>query len=199
MRKLILFAFIILGSTAIAQTDVSAYYGYQFGSKAYGYNGTLKLKGAGNYGAILEFGVRPDLMIQLQYMGSSTYASLSSYYEIAKADVNVNYYQIGIIRPFPVNDKVEVFGSFSMGATQFAIQEAQYSDEWRFSITLGLGAKIWITDKVGIRLQSRLLAPINWAGLGFFCGTGGCGTSVNAGSTFISGDVSGGLVFRLGN
>ena len=198
MKKLTLFILMIIGFTSFAQTDISVYGGYQFGSKAYGYNGTLRLKGNANYGVIAEFGVAPDLMVQLQWMGSATQATLEGpIYDYFSTDVNVNYYQVGMIRPFPVNEKVEAFGNFTLGATQFAMQDQLYNDEWRFSITAGLGAKIWLSDKIGIRLQARLLAPINWGGLGFFCGTGGCGSSVNAGSTFISGDVSGGLVFRL--
>ncbi len=198
MKKHILFIFMILGVAAFGQTDISVYGGYQFGAKSYGYNGTLRLKGAANYGVIAEFGIAPDLMVHVQWMGSATQATLEGpLFDYASTDVNVNYYQIGIIRPFPVNEKVEAFGNFTLGATQFAMQEQIYNDEWRFSITAGLGAKIWLSDKVGLRLQARLLAPINWGGLGFFCGSGGCNTGVNAGSSFISGDVSGGLVFRL--
>lgn len=198
MKKLTLFILMIIGFTSFAQMDVSVYGGYQFGSKAYGYNGTLRLKSNANYGVIAEFGVAPDLMVQLQWMGSATEATLEGpFYDYVRTDVNVNYYQIGMIRPFPVNEKVEAFGNFTLGATQFAMQNQLYNDEWRFSITAGLGTKIWLSDVVGIRLQARLLAPINWGGLGFFCGTGGCGSSVSAGSSFISGDVSGGLVFRL--
>ena len=194
MRKLTLFIFMIIGFTSFAQVDLSVYGGYQFGSKTYGYNGTVRLKGAANYGAMLEFGAAPDLMIQIQWMGSATQLTLEGpIYDYARTDVNVNYYQIGIIRPFPVNEKVEAFGNFTLGATQFAMQDQLYNDEWRFSITAGLGAKIWLTDKVGLRVQARLLAPINWGGLYF--GTGGSGA--NVGSTFFSGDVSGGLVFRL--
>lgn len=196
MRKTILFAFIVFATASFAQTDLSVYAGYQFGSKAYGYDGTLRLKSAANYGAMLEFGVSPELMIQLQYMGSQTYATVDRGWEVGRTDVGVNYYQIGMIRPFPLNDRVEAFGNFTLGATQFAIKDTKFADEWRFSFTFGLGAKIWLNDYVGIRLQSRLLAPVNWAGVGIYCG-GGCGTSVSAGSSFISGDVSGGLVFRL--
>lgn len=198
MKKTLFFIFILFVSTTFAQTDLSILGGYQFGAKSYLYQGTLRLKSQADYGAMLEFGVRPDLMVQLSYMGSSTYATLSGPFgELQREDVGVNYYQLGVIRPYPINDQVEVFGNFTMGATQFNIKDNYYNDEWRFSVTMGLGTKIWLSDVVGIRLQARLLAPINWAGLGFFCGSGGCGSSVNAGSTFISGDVGGGLVFRL--
>lgn len=199
MKRLLVIALILVSAASYAQTDIVGYGGYQFGSRTYYYPGYVKLKGAGNYGVNLEIGVRPDLRIQLSWMGSATYAQLegANGFVTERSDMNINYYQIGAIRPFPINDKIEAFGSFSLGATQFALQDRTYNDEWRFSITLGLGSNIWISDRVGIRLHARLLAPINWAGLGFFCGTGGCGSSVNAGSSFISGDVGGGLVIRL--
>ena len=199
MKKTLLIALILTSFGATAQLDIVGYGGYFFGSKTYYYPSYLRLKGAGNYGVNLEIGMRPDLRLQLSWMGSATYATLEGYngFVTNRADVSMNYFQIGAIRPFPLNDKVEAFGSFTMGATQFAIQDNLYNDEWRFSVTLGLGSNIWLTDKIGIRLHARLLAPINWAGLGFFCGSGGCGSSVSAGSTFISGDVGGGLVIRL--
>jgi opacity protein-like surface antigen len=198
MKRLLVISFVFISTLSFAQTDIVGYGGYQFGSRSYIYPGYVRLKSAGNYGVNLELGVRPDLRIQLSWMGSATYAAYEEGgFERFRTDVNINYYQIGAIRPFPVNDIFEAFGSFTLGATQFALQEAIYNDEWRFSITLGLGSNIWISDRIGIRVHARLLAPINWAGLGFFCGTGGCGSSVNAGSSFISGDVGGGLVIRL--
>jgi hypothetical protein len=116
---------------------------------------------------------------------------------VAESDIGVSYYQIGVIRPVPVNQKVDFFGNFTMGMTQYNFKNDIYNDQYFFSIVLGLGTKIWLNDVVGLRLQARLLAPINWAGLSFYCGTGGCGTGASASSTLISGDVGAGLILRL--
>ena len=168
MKKTLLLAFVLCSLGSIAQTDIVGYGGYFFGSKTYYYPSYLRLKGNGNYGVNLEIGMRPDIRIQLSWMGSATYATLegANGFVQEREDVNMNYYQLGAIRPFPVNDKLEAFGSFSLGAAQYAIQNPLYNDEWRFAITLGLGSNIWLSDKIGIRLHARLLAPINWAGLG---------------------------------
>ena len=207
MKKLVLIAFLFFSLASYAQVDLVGYGGYQFGSKTYWSSNTnLKIKGDANYGVALEISMAPDVRLQLQWMGSSTYSQLETYNgfipegpdgNLQRADVNINYYQIGVLRPYPLNDKVEAFGNFTLGATQFALQSYTYNDEWRFSITAGLGVNIWLTEMIGLRGQVRLLAPINWAGLGFYCGTGGCGSGVNAGSTMASGDVSGGLIIRL--
>jgi hypothetical protein len=199
MKSKLLIAFVFIATTTFAQVDVVGYGGYQFGSRTYINPNYLRLKSAADYGVNLELGVRPDLRIQLSWMGSATYFRLEGFNGLVlqQEDVNVNYYQIGALRPFPVNKVLEAFGTFTMGMTHFNMQSNAFNDEFRFSITFGLGSNIWITDAIGIRVHARLLAPINWAGLGFFCGSGGCNTGVSAGSTFISGDVGGGLVFRL--
>jgi hypothetical protein len=43
-----------------------------------------------------------------------------------------------------------------------------------------------------------MLIPTQWGGGGFYFGTGGSGVSVSGGSTLLQGDVSIGLVMRLG-
>jgi len=199
MKRKLLIAFVFIATATMAQVDLVGYGGYQFGSRTFINPNYLRLKSNPNYGVNLELGVRPDLRIQLSWMGSATYFRLEGFNGLVlqQEDVNVNYYQIGALRPFPVSKVVEPFGSFTMGMTHFNMLSNAFNDEFRFSITFGLGTNIWLTETVGLRMHARLLAPINWAGLGFFCGTGGCNTGVSAGSTFISGDVGGGLVFRL--
>jgi hypothetical protein len=190
--------FMSMALLTMAQADLSVTYGYQFGARAFGRDANLRLNSSDNIGVQLEVAVAPDVMFSLTYIGANTIARLERGITLASSDINVNYYQVGATKVLPVNDKIEGLGMFTLGAVQFNPEDMRYNEEWRFSVTMGLGAKIWITDIVGIRAQVRLLAPINWAGLGFFCGTGGCGTSLQAGSTFMSGDVGAGLVFRLG-
>jgi hypothetical protein len=67
----------------------------------------------------------------------------------------------------------------------------------RFAMGVTGGMKIMFSDRVGIRLQGRLLMPTYFAGVGFYVGTGGSGLSMNAGSVMFQGDFQGGLVFSL--
>ena len=88
-----------------------------------------------------------------------------------------------------------------MGATWFegSAQDTDNSETvTRFAITLGGGIKIMPSDKIGIRLQGRLLMPMYFAGVGLWAGTGGGGASVNGGIPIIQGDLTAALVIRLG-
>jgi hypothetical protein len=104
-------------------------------------------------------------------------------------------------------DQVEPFALFTLGATRFAFkgnsqeypETAGYGDIWKFSITFGLGAKVWISDVVGLRFQGRVLMPMTWGGGGFWCGTGGCGVGLGGTSVMPQFDLGVGLAFRLGD
>ncbi|MCK7528585.1 MAG: hypothetical protein MZV64_69045 [Ignavibacteriales bacterium] len=69
----------------------------------------------------------------------------------------------------------------------------EYGDEWRFSIALGGGVKVYLSDKVGLRFQGRLLIPMQFEGGSVYVGTGGAGVAVGAYTAFVQGDFSGGL------
>jgi len=70
-----------------------------------------------------------------------------------------------------------------------------YDAEWRFSVTLGVGAKYYASERMGIRAQFGLLIPMQWESGSLWCGSGGCAGAVSGGTTFGQGNVSGGLMF----
>ena len=116
-----------------------------------------------------------------------------------KGDLAVEYYQIGGLyrRPTP---KVEPFFLMTLGATRFAPEDNTFSDEWKFSVIFGLGAKVWISDRIGLRFQGRVLMPMLWSSAGFWCGGGsGCGLGYGGGSALVQGDLGVGIAFRFGN
>jgi len=52
-------------------------------------------------------------------------------------------------------------------------QKITPSDTWRFAMTFGGGAKIFFSDKLGIRLQARLMVPVFFSGAGMYVGQAG--------------------------
>lgn len=111
-------------------------------------------------------------------------------------DMSVEYFQIGVLRGVQQGNLLP-FGVFTVGATNFNPKEDGLSSEWRFSLTVGLGAKVYLSEKIGIRLQGNLLMPVQWAGGSVYFGTGGSGVGVSAGSTMLQIDVRGGLIILL--
>ena len=75
------------------------------------------------------------------------------------------------------------FGGLNLGAAGLEPKESKYSGVWKFDVDLHLGAKIFPSKKVGIRLQTGLNFPIQYFGAAFTVGTGGSGAGVSATST----------------
>jgi hypothetical protein len=180
--------------------------GYQFGGSVHYTEGKFKIDDNAVFGGILGVEIRPNLVgeFSYSYMGTKgTFTPYSNYaLEPQTYNMNVQYYQLGIEKEFG-KQQFKGFGLFSMGATWFDFtNDANVSDAVKFSVGLGLGAKIMFTKVVGIRVQGRLLLPMNFAGGGAYVGVGTGGTTggfyVSSWSAIVEGDFTGGLIFMLG-
>ncbi|MGH7495793.1 MAG: hypothetical protein ACREOO_25835 [bacterium] len=184
--------------------ELSGFYGWQYGGDFTTYMGEIEIRDNENFGGSIGFPVpsRPEAMLELSYTRQNTTVDLKSYPSGAKEelfDAAVEYYQLGAMYNRRVGS-VSPFGGFSLGAARFApkqnsIEGIQLEDEWRFALTLGLGVKSYFNERLGLRLQGRLLMPMNFYGTSFWFGTGGASAGVSGGSAILQGDVSGGLFF----
>jgi hypothetical protein len=122
--------------------------------------------------------------------------------------VSVNYFHLGAVYDAKRFEGGILFTNFSLGATLFAPSNVNFEDrdgnvitrledDWRFSIAFGGGIKKYISDRVGLRLQLRILMPIYWAGGSLWVGTGGVGYGLGAGTALVQGDATVGLIIRL--
>ena len=92
-------------------------------------------------------------------------------------DAAVEYYHIGGLREGLPGRRFTPFGSASAGATHFNPADDRDS-EWRFSVALGLGGKSQVSQRVGVRFQTRLWLTFLPQSGGVFCAPGGCVASV---------------------
>ena len=190
-----------------AQIEIAPAVGFMFGGRVNYYQGELKITDNMDYGVsviIPDISWGTDLEFNYTRMDSEArFRANSNYpdYNDANFKTSVNYIQVGALKTLGGDDSFKPFGSFSLGATIFSPKN-DISDIWRFSITLGLGAKYWITDRVGIMVRGRLMLPMVFGGVGGYVGIGGGGTSsglsLNSYATIVQGDFNGGLVFSLG-
>jgi hypothetical protein len=160
--------------------------------------------------------IRQDHRIELSWSMMPTTAEFNAYkfggmysYDSWAGDAAVHYFLIGSHSEYHVGESVVLFGGVSLGATWLAPDNIRYTDGSNYGQLVGVddmvrfamgvtgGMKIMFSDRVGIRLQGRLLMPTYFAGVGFYVGTGGSGLSMNAGSVMFQGDFQGGLVFSL--
>ena len=112
-----------------------------------------------------------------------------------------NYIQIGGLQQMDLGGKIFPYATLAGGLTVWSPKTNGYSGYTQFSFSFGAGAKIWITDNFGIRLQGTMLMPLVYQGAGLGCGIGTGGASCGAGLytriTPFQGEFSGGLVFRF--
>ena len=204
---IIALAFLLVNPNSVSaqgKIEISPLVGYQFGGKLRTYQGDLKVQDQMNYGLAISTEMAQDSRLEFIWTSMQTSADFRPYYgydylDIGKFDLNINYYQIGGVREFPSGGAVVPFGEFTLGAVQFTPSDVNISETWRFSIALGGGAKFWLSDRIGIRLQGRLLMPLYFQGVSLYAGTGGAGMGVGAGVPIIQGDFMAGLIFAFGN
>lgn len=200
MKKLffLLFTAFTLCSQA-QQIEVSGMAGYMW----VGQTPSIKLGNNANYSGGFLYSTLEGIAVEFNYTYTQTTPSWrKGIYEDTYGKWNTlttEYYMLNIMRETYL-DKVTAYGLFGLGAGHF-LQNASGSfrdeDIWKFAISLGLGAKYYITDRIALRFQTRISGPIQWGGISIGCGSGGCGTGVSAGSQILSFDLQGGVSIVL--
>jgi hypothetical protein len=161
---------------------------------------------APSFGASVSVPARPGSKIELLWIYSSADARVDGYGTLDSSrsfNVDMHYFQIGGVQGFR-RGNVEPFAGMTIGASwylpgsivsQTGSYEYDADDTWRFAFTLGGGVNVFLTPKVAVRLQARMLAPVLFSSGAFYVGTGGTAFAVSGGIPFIQGDFSAGLVF----
>ena len=211
MKKYLLLIILLITLIGIndlkAQLDLFGGYGWQIGGRARFYEGDIKIKSNGQWHVGIDKNIAPDMSVRFEYsqMANATadWLPLPGYSNLLPAErfkMDVHYFQLAAVRGIPM-DNIEPYGTLGLGASWFAattLDGQEIGDVTRFAATLGGGAKIFFSEKVGLKLQARLLLPMYFAGVGLWAGTGGGGLSVGTAIPIVQADFTGGLVVRLG-
>jgi len=202
---LIVLSFVLQPSTSYAQVkfDITPSYGFVFSTNVYSAQGDLIIVDSPDYGLTVDIG-HPNLpggmMIQLMYNRQDTQMDLKEWPSGVREelfDLIVEYFQIGVVRPLQMG-KVQPYGVVGLGAASFNPVGQKWGKEWLFAAHFGGGAKIFLSESIGLRFQGRILLPMTFGGGGFWCGTGGCSVGVGSYTSFVQFDFNAGLVISLG-
>lgn len=107
-------------------------------------------------------------------------------------DCSIEYYQIGGVGGVRKGN-VLPFGSVTLGATRLAVEG---TDDWKFSMIFGLGAKIYSSGKIGFMIQGNWALTFTDAWGGVTVGTGGAGVGIS-GTGISQFDIGGGVLIQL--
>jgi hypothetical protein len=152
------------------------------------------------YGATIGIGVHRGGLVELMWVmqsATSHYQSSSYQYEDFNFDVVFNYFMINYVYEPNYRAKTRFFLKVGGGAVWASPDYRGLEDTWRAALGLGGGVKIFPSEKIGIRLQAEMLAPLVFYGGGLYVGTGGAGFGVSAGIPIAQFNFSAGLIIVL--
>jgi hypothetical protein len=215
MKKQFIFAaaFLLVGLASQAQhIRLNGYASYVFDDKVDSYydnsnyySGTIK--GGFLWGAGIEFSPRPFYAIELSYLRQDSHLPDFTYFQGGAKTTDLkfanNWIMIGGLRYFPTHSaRVEPYVGGQLGVALINTDNPRNgasSSMTKFAWGFKGGTNIWLTDKVGLKLQVQLLSAVQALGGGFYLGTGGAGAGVTSYSSLLQFNIGGGLSFKLGN
>lgn len=185
------------------QVEIHGFGGYVWSSSqsvSYQQNvGDLDLESSGWWGVAVDITLPAGTQAELLYTRQDTELTFNSFPD-GKRTLNkeaVEFWHVGGVYTRFSNGNVYPFTSFSLGGTRFINKDGiGDKDLWKFSIILGLGAKVLVNERLGIRAQARLPWTFVNTGVGLGVGTGGVSVGVG-GSGIVGFDLSGGLFLML--
>ncbi|MCT4644220.1 MAG: hypothetical protein N4A74_04470 [Carboxylicivirga sp.] len=182
--------------------ELTPIYGYSLNGSVNMYRAKFKMENAANFGGIVSLEIMPGTLGEFSYTRSKTTANYHDFVSGDKTnyDMAIDYFQLGMVKELK-KGQVVPFGLASLGITWFNMTTHGVSDHVSFSAALGGGLKFFFSDRIGIRMQGRLLLPMYFSGGGLFLGIGpggpSSGASISTGVLAVQGDFSGGLIFRF--
>ena len=155
-----------------------------------GFGGDMDIKSDGFWGIALDIYKVPAVQIRLLYRRQDSQLEFRRAGGITDdlGDVAVEYWHIGAVKGIQKGN-VKPFTTLTLGGTRYVFDSG---DDWKFSIILGLGAKIHLKEKLGLMITGQMPYSFTSAFLGI--GTGGLSVG---GSGIAQFDVAAGLVITL--
>jgi hypothetical protein len=188
IKKNFIFAIFLMAGMAIvspagaADFEVTPFAGYtmggEFSNAATG--NTLSFDDTSSYGIMVDFKQAVDQQggepwIELYYSRQQTRLKADQGLFVGNPlfDVNVEYYHIGGTYS-QATGKVKPFAVGTLGATHMVPKGEGLHSETKFSLSLGGGVKMYLTEHVGIRLDARWFGTLFNGSGSAFCSSGTC-------------------------
>ncbi|MBT8119731.1 MAG: outer membrane beta-barrel protein, partial [Gammaproteobacteria bacterium] len=109
--------------------------------------------------------------------------------------ITIDYLHFGGTAPISDDEKLKTFVSGGIGFTYMSPDYTGAQSDLRASLSIGVGLKWPMTERVSLRLETRGLATLYNNNSAIFC-SGGCAIAVN-GNMFLQGEVFAGIGFKF--
>jgi hypothetical protein len=148
------------------------------------------------YGLIFDINMGENAQIELSWSGQDTTLTGKQYNgpDVDFTDTRIDYWHVGGNLLFGDSlDDGRGFLAFSIGGTHSSPEN--FSSETQFSFGFGGGAKFYLSDTFGVRLQGKLLSTYINSSTSWWCSFG-CWT-VNTGNYLLQAEIDAGLIVRF--
>ncbi|MCY1719603.1 hypothetical protein OU798_04580 [Prolixibacteraceae bacterium Z1-6] len=201
---------VVVHESFTPQLRVNGYTFYAFDDRVDSYYSSTeyfngKIKGGFQWGTGLEYMLAPVQSVELSYLRLDTDAPMEYYkngIQYSVFDVATNYILLGSNRYFPTGGNVEPYAGLQVGVGILNVTNpdtGRSDNATKFAWGAKAGLNIWVSDQVGLKIQTGLNSVVQAAGGSFYFGPGGPGAGVNTYSTFYQFYIGGGLTFSIGN
>lgn len=204
LKKRYLFTCLVLaisltaGSQLKAQNiELTPIVGYETAAKINTTGGDLRINDGLVYGGALNVGLGGGRYAEFSYTHMASDLSIEGVVREDICDLAVDYYSLGALQELMPGAKATPYGLFTLGIVNYRPTSGGYSSENKMHVSLAGGVKIRASERIGIRLQARLLMPLYYAGTYFSVGTGGAGYGISGGIRGVQGDFTAGLFLVL--
>ncbi len=162
--------------------------------------GTAWVYGSAVFGGSVWYQTNNHFGYELEYLRQNTNAEVHST-SLYDTDIPMvlNYILAGGHWLFELEnaEKLDFNLGVKAGAVGFIPQTDRYDSGWQFAMGFNAGAKYYLSDRIGIRLQIHLLVPIQFAAGGLWFGNGGSGVSSTGLATITQLGMIGGVFYRF--
>jgi hypothetical protein len=172
--------------------EVAPFAGLQYGGAIGSISGSAYSIGAGlAYGGTVDIAIGESWGLELMYSRQETELSRRS---APRVDLAVERYMAGV-REEKGEGPWRLVGVFLLGATRFAPGFSGFGSDTRFTASLGLGGKLYLSKRFGLRADARGYYVAVQSGGAALC-SGSC-VFFYSGSGLWQGDLTAGVIFAF--
>lgn len=155
---------------------------------------TLRVDHSSVYGFSIDVDYDPGRQLQFFWSRQDTSFKTPTI-SMEELKLNIDYYHFGGTYSWDTYDKFAPYVAASVGVSHFQPFDADYDDELRFSMSIGIGVKYFFNSHIGWMLEGRGYGTFMGGSTAIFC-SGGCTILIDQ---ELYGQFEGrtGLVFRF--
>jgi hypothetical protein len=179
-------------------TEIAPFAGQRFGGSFVDANTgtTFEFADDAAFGVILDFYSKPREQIEVYLSRQDTRLTTGGTFTGDPLfDLTIDYYHIGGLVMFGDDERIRPFMTGTFGLTQMDPDRADLTTENRPSIALGGGSKIYLTRRIGLRVDVRGIYTSLNSNSAIFC-SGGCAVKVQS-SGFVQTEISAALMLSF--